>query len=400
MSNLAETKAQPPAKAETPKTIKGLLTSEEMKKQFAVALPRHLSPERFIRVALTALTKNPKLAECDQASFFQCLLTLSQFGLEPDGRRAHLIPFNNTKRNVVECQLIIDYKGYVELVMNAGDVSNIHADKVCTNDDFVFDRGQITSHKIDFKQPRGDAYAFYCVVRFKDGTEKSEVMTKDEVEKIRARSKAKDSGPWVTDFDEMAKKTVFRRVTKWVKLSSEVRDALDADQDRVEEERRFQAAKSVAVAPDFTLEPVTPALEGKPVAAAPSTEPPPASEFVADTPQKKISLALNDASVPEEMSNTALVDALKNLVDDLTSEGLGWENHYTVIAVQEALNSYNKRLIAKQTREHRALCKCAVMLETLVNLHDGVKDGGGGIKEFDWQQARLTVSLLKSEAGK
>lgn len=216
-------------------SIRGWLKSASMKEQFAQALPKHLSADRFIRVALTALTRTPKLAECDQASFFKCLLDLSSLGLEPDGRRAHLIPFNNTSRNCVECQLIVDYKGIAELVMRSGLVSNLHADVVCENDDFEYDKGFITVHKIDFKKERGKPYAVYCVCRFRDGTEKCDVMTLHEVEAIRKRSRAGRNGPWVTDFNEMAKKTVFRRLSKWLPWSSEIRNALETDDDQYDD---------------------------------------------------------------------------------------------------------------------------------------------------------------------
>lgn len=212
-----------------PKGIKGILNSEEMKRQFALALPEHLTADRFVRIATTALTKTPKLIDCTQESFFKCLLDLSQLGLEPDGRRAHLIPFEDRKRGIMECTLLIDYKGLCELIMRSGLVSSIHADKVCDNDEFEYDRGILIKHKPDFKKARGDAYAYYVVVRFKDGTEKTEVMAKDEIDKIRSRSRSGNSGPWSTDYDEMAKKTVFRRASKWLSLTPEIRTAIEMD---------------------------------------------------------------------------------------------------------------------------------------------------------------------------
>lgn len=212
-------------------TIRDHLEGDAFKRTVAAALPKHLPPDRFIRVALTAMTRVPKLSQCDQASFFQCLLTLSALGLEPDGRRAHLIPFENRKRQVTECQLIVDYKGLVELAMRSGEVSNIHADVVCETDEFEFDRGVLVKHKIDFRKPRGEVYAVYAIARFKDGGEKCEVMTRQDVEAVRHRSRAGNNGPWVTDWNEMAKKTVFRRLSKWLPLSPEYRDALDADVD-------------------------------------------------------------------------------------------------------------------------------------------------------------------------
>ena len=212
-----------------PATIRQLLEGDIFREQVGKALPKHLTPDRFIRVAVTTMNRVPMLAQCDQASFFNALLTLSQLGLEPDGRRAHLIPFRNNKKGIVECQLIVDYKGIVELISNAGDVANIHADVVCDNDTFVYDKGVLQQHNIDFKAPRGEVYAAYALIRFKDGTEKCEVMTKDEIAAIRKRSKAAESGPWVTDWNEMAKKTVFRRASKWVKLSPEQHEIIEKD---------------------------------------------------------------------------------------------------------------------------------------------------------------------------
>jgi recombination protein RecT len=210
-------------------TIRDRLQSDAFRDQIAMVLPNHIKPERMVRVACTAMLRTPKLAECDQTSFFNAMLQLSQWGLEPDGRRAHLIPFRNNRENRTECQLIIDYKGLVELILRAGNVASIHADKVCDADEFVYDCGQILSHKIDFRKPRGEVFAYYCIITRKDGTKKCEVMSREEVDAIRKRSKSANNGPWVTDFDEMAKKTVFKRASKWCELSSEIRDAIEHD---------------------------------------------------------------------------------------------------------------------------------------------------------------------------
>ena len=226
------------------RTIGQILTSEDFKAQIALVLPTHLTPDRFLRVALTATRKTPKLANCDQNSLLSALMTLSQLGLEPDGRLAHLIPFGN------ECQLIIDYKGLVDLAMRSGQIGKIHADKVCQEDDFVYDCGEVTRHVIDFREPRGDAYAYYAQVTFKDGFRKAECMPLEDVKAIQKRSKAGGSGPWVSDFDEMAKKTAFRRLSKWLQLSPEYREALDADADQIEE-KRFANAKIAKSIPNF-----------------------------------------------------------------------------------------------------------------------------------------------------
>jgi recombination protein RecT len=101
---------------------------------------------------------------------------------------------------------------------------------VCDGDEFQVDRGKIMRHAVNYRDPRGTAYAYYVLITFKDGTEKSEVMTRDECEAIRKRSRAGSSGPWVSDFDEMAKKTVFRRASKWLPLSPEIQDVIRRDE--------------------------------------------------------------------------------------------------------------------------------------------------------------------------
>ena len=236
--------AQAPATEAPRATIRSMLEGDLFKQQLAKALPKHLTTERFIRVAITAMNKTPMLAQCDQASFFNALLTLSQFGLEPDGRRAHLIPFNNKSKNIVECQLIVDYKGIVELIQNANEGIKIHADVVCENDEFEYDRGEIVKHRIDYRKPRGAMYAAYVMFRFGDGSEKVEIMSREEIDAIRKRSKAADFGPWKTDYNEMAKKTVLRRGSKWIRLSPETRDAIEADDIAIEFETHVPAGKT------------------------------------------------------------------------------------------------------------------------------------------------------------
>lgn len=210
--------------------IRAFLESDDrFKSEVARVLPKHLNAERFIRIAITATTRTPKLLECTPQSFFKCLLDLSALGLEPDGRRAHLIPYGR------ECTLVVDWKGLAELAMRSGIVSVLHADVVCENDAFEYNRGELKAHTVNYKEPRGKVYAVYALCRFKDGNEKCDVMSIDEVNAIRKRSRSGNNGPWVTDFNEMAKKTVFRRLSKWLPLSAEFRDALDKDGDVIEE---------------------------------------------------------------------------------------------------------------------------------------------------------------------
>jgi recombination protein RecT len=236
-------------------SLRNEIESPAFRDAVAKVLPKVLPPERFVRVACTAMTRTPKLRECDRASFFSAMLSLAQTGLEPDGRRAHLIPFENRKRGVVECQLIIDYKGLAELAMRSGLLSYLHADVVRDGDVFEYSLGEIKQHvphflrrDADRPEKAGNVFAAYAVARFKDGSAKAEVMSVDEIDAIRRRSRAGQSGPWVTDWNEMAKKTAFRRLSKWLPLSPEYRDALDADADEPDTLRNVAKADAGAAA--------------------------------------------------------------------------------------------------------------------------------------------------------
>lgn len=236
-------------------TIRDQLRSPALLQQIAMVVPKHLKPERMVRVALTAITRTPDLANCDQESFFRCLMDLSQWGLEPDGRHAHLIPRWNSRRNRHECTMVIDYKGYVRLAYQSNHVKTIHADVVRKGDIFRYNRGEVVEHvpwflRTDDQKPEspGEIIAAYSFVRLNDGAEKSEVLSRDEVDGIRKRSPAGGKGPWVSDYSEMSKKTAFRRVSKWIPLSAEVVEAFERDDDRFQD---FHTGDRVVAAKDL-----------------------------------------------------------------------------------------------------------------------------------------------------
>lgn len=209
------------------KDVKAWLSGPEFKAALKSALPTHLTPDRFVRIALTTMMKTPKLAECTQASLFKVLLDCSSLGLEPDGRRAHIITYGN------EATLIIDYKGLIELAKRSGEVAMWRAETVCENDQFSWDNGIVT-HKVDWLKPRGKVLAVYSHVKNKDGIDEYEVLTLEDVNHARQKSRAKNNGPWVTDFNEMAKKTAIRRHSKKLTLSPEYHDALAMEKDEDE----------------------------------------------------------------------------------------------------------------------------------------------------------------------
>lgn len=292
-----------------PATIQQLIQTPSFKEKVALSLPKHLSPDRFARVALLAINRTPKLAQCTQSSLLQCLYDLSAVGLEPDGRRAHLIPYKD------KCTLILDYKGIVELVRRSGDVSDLHADVICENDEFsyVFGTGSHLKHKIDLRKPRGAVIGAYSYVRLKDGSDSFEVLQKDEIEAVRKRSMAGNSGPWVSDWNEMAKKTAFRRHSKWLPLSPELRDALEKEDETpaLSPEARADMAKPVfgSVA-DIPAE-ATPAQE-------PTPEPAQATEQAAaqPNPDQPATETVAEQAPADPTPASSNVDKLQDLMLD------------------------------------------------------------------------------------
>jgi recombination protein RecT len=251
-----ETATKPLAKQSPKPSIRDWLQSQDFQKQAMLALPKGANYVRFARSALTATFTNPKLLDCTQSSFLNSLMRLAQANLEPDGRRAHLIPRKN-KDGTVHCTLMIDYKGIAEQARRNGDVASIHCDVVCDNDQFSywFGTGARLEHVPDPGErvpepPKpgkpGNVRCAYAFVRLKDGSEEFDVMSTEEIERVRRRSPAADDGPWVTDWPEMAKKTVFRRLSKLLTLSPELVELLEHDEEPLTERERFNAAKPVA----------------------------------------------------------------------------------------------------------------------------------------------------------
>ncbi len=210
----------------TNKTIKDYLKSYES--EFAKALPSVLTPERFTRMALTALTKTPKLAQCAPSSFMGAMLEAAQLGLEPNTPlgQAYLIPYGN------KCQFQIGYKGLIDLAYRSEELRSIEAHEVYENDvfDFEFGLNPKLVHKPAIKD-RGEVVWYYAVYHLVNGSCGFEVMSREDVEThARKYSKTFNNGPWQTDFDEMAKKTVLKKVLKYAPLKSDFARGISADE--------------------------------------------------------------------------------------------------------------------------------------------------------------------------
>lgn len=188
-------------------------------------LPRHLSSDRMIKIAVTAAWKNPSILKCSKESIMLSIMTAAELGLEPGGPlgSAYLVPYGST------CQLIPGYRGLIDLARRSGQIRSIEAHAVYAEDHFVVEFGlnPKLEHRPTLKSERGEVVAFYAVAQLVGGGVQADYMTRADVDAIRKRSKASGSGPWVTDYNEMGKKTVIRRLFKTLPVSVELATALD-----------------------------------------------------------------------------------------------------------------------------------------------------------------------------
>lgn len=240
-------------------TVRNLLTQN--KAALFAAVPKHLTADRMIRVACTEIQKNPKLAECEQRSLIGGIVEASQLGLEIGGvlGQAYLVPYRCKVKNgnreewINVAQLIPGYKGLVEIARRSGQVSTIQARVVHSKDEFEFEFGLNPKlfHKPSMDQDPGQAQFVYAICHLRDGGVQYDLMSVREIEMVRSRSRSKDNGPWVTDWEEMAKKTVLRRLCKLLPVSVEIQRAvaLDENDDRYRKPINLGEDLSLALPP-------------------------------------------------------------------------------------------------------------------------------------------------------
>lgn len=200
-------------------------------------MPKHLSSERLYQMTVSAINREPKLGECDISTVLSCVMKCSALGLEPsavDGLgRAYILPYRNGKTKRMEATFILGYKGMIDLARRSGELESIAARAVYEGDEFEYEFGldekcRHVPHAVD--RTPGKLTHVYMVAKFKDGGYYMDVMGKAEVDAIRKRSKAGESGPWVTDYEAMAKKTVLRRAFPYLPVSVEAQGAASADE--------------------------------------------------------------------------------------------------------------------------------------------------------------------------
>ncbi len=255
-----------------PKSFPAMLTA--YKDQVAAALPRHMDPERMVRIGVTAYRQTPLLTRCDPASVFGAVIQSAQLGLEVGLLgEAYLVPFKTRRKDggqwveTYECQLIPGYQGLMKLARNSGQIKDIYAHEVRENDEFELELGSerrlrhrpLMRH--GFPAPddeRGEITGFYAVAVFKDGTFTFEAMNLESVLRIRDRSNGwkaavaaakryskENTSPWATDFVPMGCKTAIRKLCKSLPRSPELQSALSLDDDAQRGRRQNHALDSI-----------------------------------------------------------------------------------------------------------------------------------------------------------
>lgn len=247
-------------------SLQGLIRA--MEPEIKKALPSVITPERFTRMVFTALSSNKKLQACTPESFLGAMMQAAQLGVEPNTPigQAYLIPYGN------QVQFQLGYKGLIDLAYRSGEVQSIQAHEVHENDTFEYELGLNPKLKhVPAMKDRGQVILYYAVIKLKNGGEGFEVMSREDVDQFaRAKSKTYKNGPWQTDFDEMAKKTVLKKVLKYAPLKSDF-----AKQVKEDETIKSNISENMTDLPDETVtidaEAQTPQDEEIPFDEMPST---------------------------------------------------------------------------------------------------------------------------------
>ncbi len=247
-NQLAQKASGKAAKRRTPEqTIRRYL--EQMAPEIQRALPKHLDADRLARIAMTTIRQTPELLDCNIQSLLAAVMQSAQLGLEPNILgQAYIIPYGK------EAQFIIGYRGMIDLARRSGHIESIYAHPVYENDEFDYEYG--LEPKLRHKptmDDRGQFIGAYGVAKFKDGGYHFEFMPKSEINKRRARSAAKNSGPWVTDYEEMACKTVIRHMFKYLPISIEIMKQVEYTDETVKHE----------IMPDMTESPDVIVVDGE-----------------------------------------------------------------------------------------------------------------------------------------
>lgn len=329
--------------------LKRLLESRSA--EFAAVAAKHLDPERMARLLLAAASRQPLILECTPASVLAVMMDCAKWGLEPSGRGGVWpIPFKNNKGSTpfYELTAIIDYRGELALARRSGEISSISAHAVYEGEEFVVEYGDTERliHKPNLlatrKDERDGLRAVYAIARLKDGGIQRAILTLAEVEKYRAKSRAGNSGPWVTDYVAMALKTALRRLCNLLPMSVEYREAIEREEgaeqasgpvvdvgfERVGQEAQKSAADRLREKLGKAPPAAAPEPEPEPVVVDVEPEAPAPVEAQAEAPKAEPEPPVDASPAPKESAVERLLavkeTVLELLEGDLQAAGRAW----------------------------------------------------------------------------
>lgn len=224
MNTALDIKLNLPVKSE--RGCQDLLKKFQLK--ISSVVPKHVQEVVILNAVMNSVRKNPKLLNCSNGSMLSAIMCCAETGLVPDNplQLCHLVPF---KGQVI---WIPGYRGLVELARRSGEIGDVDSDVACINDEFYYERGlnQNIVHKPNLRD-RGEMTHFYAIMWYLDSRirAKFEVMTFEEVERIRDSSPGRNNDPWRLHFSEQARKTVLKRLMKTAPLSSQLALAINQD---------------------------------------------------------------------------------------------------------------------------------------------------------------------------
>ena len=228
--------------------VRELLVNDQAKQQLAAVAAAHMRPSQMLRLMANAIRTTPQLAECDPLSLLGCMMTCASLGLMPNTplQSAYLIPFKNKRKGITEVQLVVGYRGMIDLARRSGHIRNIHGDVVYEGDEFSFEYGSNQHLKHRPKGKRVNPVYAYCHATLTDG-EAFVVLPWDEVMAIRDASQGyrtavqygKKDTPWIAHEHAMASKTAVRALFKYLPISIEMDngklgDALTVDENQID----------------------------------------------------------------------------------------------------------------------------------------------------------------------
>lgn len=200
-------------------------------------LPKHLTPDRFLKILRVYASQMPLIYECTSQSVNECVMVLAELGVDVSKARQHaaLIPFRNKKKNIIELQVQMMYKGLIDIALRDGRIVSIEAHVVHKNDTFKcrFGSDPILEHSPRWEGDPGETIAAYAIAKLLGGTTQWEVMTRAELDKVQRSSQdTRPDAAWRNWPDQMRRKTVIKRLCKYLPASPSLAQAIDLDNEQ------------------------------------------------------------------------------------------------------------------------------------------------------------------------